>query len=556
MFDYITQFLIEAAVRLGPIVLLIEDIHLAGKESSELLGWLARNIREAKLLVCVTYRSEELIGKLRLREVGFEEEVHPLIAMSEAEKKNIQEVELKRLNFQNTEAIIYSMLGVSEFEPKATQWIFERTDGNPLFIQAMLDSFVKDGVVAYEDRQWKVNLPKLITAKVPEQVERIIRVRLGGLPADTLERLATAAVIGKVFSLDIMRELRKWSSGEIYDTIKHGIREALIQETRAQGRLMYNFTHPLIRELLYGEVDPVVRTELHQKIGELLEKYYDKELESAVEQLAYHYSNGKAKNKAIKYFLRAANKTKKEYAANKAIEYYEQAIELVAPGLTEKHVAPGFIPGKVSLAKALEELADIYTVVGSYEKAVKTYDDAIRLMTVPQEKGRTARKLGYVYERIGKYDKAIELYEQGISLIDKEESAELSTLYERMGWTYYLKGDYDKTVELCEKSLNIAERGNFLAEQALALNALANVYRIKADYEKAKDYFERSTEIREQLGDPYDLIGSYNNLGILYENVGEWNRAIQYYQQAFSLAKKISDIDDEARIYNNLGISW
>ena len=60
LFESILTFVLKVANE-TPVVFVIEDLHWADSASAELLGYLVRNLTDAKALIAVTYRAEEVL---------------------------------------------------------------------------------------------------------------------------------------------------------------------------------------------------------------------------------------------------------------------------------------------------------------------------------------------------------------------------------------------------------------------------------------------------------------------------------------------------------------
>jgi len=52
--------LLESLAEQEPVVLVVEDVHWADRSTGDLLSFLVRNIRQARVLIVVTFRSDEL----------------------------------------------------------------------------------------------------------------------------------------------------------------------------------------------------------------------------------------------------------------------------------------------------------------------------------------------------------------------------------------------------------------------------------------------------------------------------------------------------------------
>src|SRR5215831_985192 len=119
---------LEHLTRHSPVVLVIEDAHWADRSSRDLLTFLIGNQRSLSgLLIVVTYRSDELHRTHPLR---------PLLATLDRIAW-VERIELPRLTRDDTDELAVRILGR---EPAAdlTEALYHRSEGNPLFVEALL----------------------------------------------------------------------------------------------------------------------------------------------------------------------------------------------------------------------------------------------------------------------------------------------------------------------------------------------------------------------------------------------------------------------------------
>src|SRR6185437_6561616 len=113
---------LEYLTRHSPLVLVIEEAHWADRSSRDLLTFLIGNQRSLSgLLIVVTYRSDELHRTHPLR---------PLLAW-------VDRIELHRLTRQDTSELAVRILG-REPDGDLAEALYHRSEGNPLFIEALL----------------------------------------------------------------------------------------------------------------------------------------------------------------------------------------------------------------------------------------------------------------------------------------------------------------------------------------------------------------------------------------------------------------------------------
>ena len=125
--------LLEQLAARQPLVLVIEDLHWADRSTGELLAFLVRNLRQAAVLLVVTFRSDELsqAGPVRrlLAELG--------------RLDGVTRLELGRLSRSEVAAQVAGMLGRPP-DPAVAAAVYERGGGNPLLTEVLLNA---DGTV-------------------------------------------------------------------------------------------------------------------------------------------------------------------------------------------------------------------------------------------------------------------------------------------------------------------------------------------------------------------------------------------------------------------------
>lgn len=105
-----------------PVLVAIEDLHWADEATLELVPYLARKLRDERILLVGTYRSDEL------------HRLHPLnhLLAELARGRLAEEVRLRRLSEDETAAVIRGALKLGRAPTTAfRQAIFERCEGNP-----------------------------------------------------------------------------------------------------------------------------------------------------------------------------------------------------------------------------------------------------------------------------------------------------------------------------------------------------------------------------------------------------------------------------------------
>ncbi len=290
----------------GPMILILEDWHWSDDASQSTLKHLIEMTAPYALMVVVTYR--------------------PIYPASWGYLSHHTPVILKPLDASSTENIVQSVTGAAHLPEGLGKLIYERTGGNPFFIEEVCYSLIEAGVVAVKNEEATLtqSLDKL---SLPDTVQAIIRTRLDRLDRNTKEALRLASVIGRVFSQRILERISsaKAALSESLEALK--VLE-LIQQIQVLPEAEYTFRHVLTQTVVYESLLLQRRKEIHGAIGLAIEELYSQRLEEQAPILAYHYIRSDQQNKAIQYALLAGDQAAGLYANTEATTYYEQAFAI------------------------------------------------------------------------------------------------------------------------------------------------------------------------------------------------------------------------------------
>jgi DNA-binding winged helix-turn-helix (wHTH) protein len=187
---------LEALTAERPLVLWLEDLHWSDLSTVDLLAMLARRRAPARLLVVGTYRPANVIASR-----------HSLRALVGELNAHAQCAELP-LRFLTAPAVT-QYLAVRFAPPKSQtarleEWgrfVHRHTDGNPLFMVAMVDDLVSRGVIgeAALERPWPAP-PTSLAGGLPESLRQLIDHQLDRLSQEERGVLEAASVAGMEFS--------------------------------------------------------------------------------------------------------------------------------------------------------------------------------------------------------------------------------------------------------------------------------------------------------------------------------------------------------------------
>ena len=359
LFNTYREF-VERSARLTPMVALYEDLQWADEPSLLLLQHLAQTVAGVPMLMIGTYRDVDL-------EAG-----RPCARMLESllRQKLGSRILLRRLPVAGVEEML-AALGAQPPPPSLTRVVFEGTEGNPFFIEEVFRHLAEEGKLLDERGAFRPGL-RGDQLQVPEGVMLVLGRRLERLSEDARRILTTAAVIGRVFSLELLEALENARQDAALEVVEEAERAHLV-ETEAIGRqTRYRFVHELVRQTLSETLSLPRRQRLHVRVADVMERVYAANIGPHVSALAHHlYQAGSSvdQEKTIHFLSEAARQASAAAAHEEALEHLDNAVSLLDD---ERTVRAADL--RVERAAALRSLSRNQEAVQEYERALAVFD--------------------------------------------------------------------------------------------------------------------------------------------------------------------------------------
>lgn len=314
LFEGVAAFLRNAASG-QPLVLLLDDLHWADKPTLLMLHYLARNLRRDRVLLVGTYRDVEL------------DRTHPLADTVAALRHEhlYERVLLRGLAPVDVKALIDAF--DDQDSPIAfAERIHKETEGNPFFVAEILRHLAETGAIYRVDGVWTGDA-EAVAENLPEGVREVIGRRLSRMGADCNRMLSVGAAMPGGFALDVVAAVVELDDERVLDLLDEALAAQVLRERRdAPG--VYEFSHALFRQTLYGELSTPRRVRLHRQIASALEQSPGRETDLG--ELAFHCFQGAPGGnvaKAIDYATRAAERARTQAAHEETARFYDMALQ-------------------------------------------------------------------------------------------------------------------------------------------------------------------------------------------------------------------------------------
>ena len=290
-----SKFFVGSAIKasLGrPLVLVLEDLHWVDKISEEFLGVLAEDIREARVLVLATYR--------------------PGYRPAWIDKSYAGQIPLQPLSRDDSIHIVRSMVRAERLVELVTDEIVTKADGNPFFLEEL-------ALHAGEARNLRSDL------MVPNTIHEVVMARIDRLAEGTKQLLQIASVIGREFSLRLLRAVWK-GAGSLEILLRELSHLEFVYERVETEGTIYVFRHALTQETAYGSLLERHRRAYHGVVGGALEELYRGRTDEVAELLAFHFGRSDEAEKSVDYAILAAEKSQRRWGNDEALTYFNDAL--------------------------------------------------------------------------------------------------------------------------------------------------------------------------------------------------------------------------------------
>jgi predicted ATPase len=125
-----------------------------------------------------------------------------------------------------------------------------------------------------------------LAGRMPESLRDAVGKRLLRLSDSTNQVLSVAAIVGREFQLEVLRQVVACPEEELEAALKEASAAAIIEEHAAVGAsITYRFSHAFFRQTLYDEIIAPRRIRLHQQVAHALEEIYSRRLDEHAESL-------------------------------------------------------------------------------------------------------------------------------------------------------------------------------------------------------------------------------------------------------------------------------
>lgn len=539
------RIIFERRLALSPLLVIVEDLHWADAVSLEALRFVMDRLERTRFMLLFTHRPMPDIDQFGSSRI------------SQTSRR------LAPLGASDGTLLLTAFFGRDwpRSSPQLCDRILARSGGNPLFIEEIVRGLIEEGALRHDEAGWRTAADEAAT-EIPAGIQALLLARMDRLPGDARRLAQEAAVIGPRFTAALLSEVA--TSPATTASNLDILCDAEVIEEMASAKSMparaYRFTQTLLHDVVYQNLLLQRRTDMHELIGEALERLHGEtpeRLDDAV-ALGQHFSLGADKLKGAFYLRAAGDRARAVHANDDALRLYQQALSTLSTAGD----------GRDQRFALRERIADLCGPSGRRDVAREHYQAVLEHSRATGDRATAARilrKLGKLLWDGGKRNQAEELYTEAARLHDGiNEPVERAHLLQERGRLAFRLGDHAAAVRWADDALHCAEAVPTDAAARIdgeAARAAAEAHNTKgvalARLGRTKDAVgevERSVAVAEAA----DLAGAacrgYANLGVLYSIIDP-ARAMDVCARGLEVAHRIGDLGFQARLLANLAVA-
>jgi class 3 adenylate cyclase/tetratricopeptide (TPR) repeat protein/type II secretory pathway predicted ATPase ExeA len=544
------ETLLEGMAQQHPLVIVCEDLHWADPTSVELLERLLALTDRAPLLFICVFRPQTEHGCWRLRETAARTYGH-----------RHTDLWLDPLSAVESETLVGNLLYAEGLPPKLKERILSHAEGNPFYVEEIIRSLMDSGAIVQDEAtgRWQAT-QEVADIAIPDTLQGVLMARIDRLQEETKRVLQLAAVIGRIFLYRVLAAIAR-EERELDAHLLNLQREEMIRERARLPELEYIFKHHLTQEAAYNGLLRKERRGFHRRVAEALERLYPDRMEEQAGLLAHHWERAEEPEKAQHYLYQAGEQSRRQYANQEAISYFQRALALLKE-------APPDAPRKKAPTKLYESLGDVLAFIDRYDEARTAYQNALARIPAQDRigQGRLHRKTGTTWGSSRQPEKVMQAYDKAETALGQEPAEAAPEWWQE--WVdiqlarttvYYWKGKVREQTELVEKVRPVVEqhgtpvqRVRFFLELVVANNRRDRFIVSEQTLAYSRAYLEGAQE----SGSLHPIAHARFVLGFNLLWRGEFDEAKEQMNTALELMARMGDITAQTQCLTYLTIVY
>ncbi len=529
---------LEEDARRKPVVLIVDDLHLADERSLTLLERLAAELGEAPLMLVAGARPELMA---RRPQWGRGEGSHA-------------RVELPPLSPGELDNFVRSILQAEALAPGLADRAAVESAGNPFLLEQLLQVYQQHGIlVAETGSAWWFDVDRAGAETLELGPEAAAQARVSALSAAERDLLTRAAAFGSLFWTGGVVAMGRLG-GEPLDATTVFAPDPSIDEIRRiledladrdylvklpastiNGETEWSFGQDSERALIINAIDPELMRRRHRFAAQWIEG------RSGAQQIRpeWHeilgtlYEEGGDPRRAGLNLIAAGNEAQKRLRHDRARAFYLRGLRLLD------------VDDSIAKIDAYHKLGDVTARLGRMREALAHFGEMLKIswrLDLPAKGGAAHARIGRLHRELGDYKRSLQHFDLAHLLFELAgDRPGIAATLDDLGRVQFLRGDSEGSMSFHRAALTMREELKDQRGLALTLSWMGLVQSQAGDLAGALQHFSRALDIRRQRRDAHGVVASLLDLGTLERESGRAERAQKLLEEARTLARDMGE---------------
>ena len=519
--DRIIKAIIRISIKasqIRPLIIAIEDLHWIDKSSEDYFKDLLDSISGARVFLIFTYRPEF---------------VHTW-----GTKSYHSQLNLNRLSNRESLMMVSHLLDEAEIQSDLEDFILEKTEGVPFFIEEFIRSLKDLKIIERKDNQY-LFVKDFLEMTIPSTIQDVIMARVDTLPEGAKEVIQTGSVIEREFSYELIKQVTGLSEQKILPRLSFLKDAELLYERGIYPDTTYIFKHALTRDVVYDSMLSKRKKTFHEKVGVAIEETCSEKIEEHYGVLVEHFICCENYKKGADYSKLAGKKAEKAASFMDAVAFGEKRISCLEKLPLDDVAEKKIIDARTTLGLYYLQIAHLVEAKATVDPIV---DTAV--------KRNYKRRLSQIYSILGHYNHwAAEDYPKSFEYLKKalkigEEINDILCIFMAnllVGFCLSDACEFEESLHHLTKALEINEMANVpwgiaTVKSDMTLHVYFRQGRIADSYHTSSE----ALKIANESGDVFSKAHAHFAHGVSYYAKGFFNDAEENLLKAFDFAQKIN----------------
>jgi tetratricopeptide (TPR) repeat protein len=540
---------LEEDARKHPLLLVIDDAHLADQASLDVLARLRIELGEGAMVFVVVARPELLVRQPNWNRVEGSHARLDLAALSPLEM----------------DVLIRCALGAQTLAPGLAERAAVESGGNPSLLLQLLAAYLEHGILASDTQDaWFFDVARAEREGASLGIEALAGARVAELSLSERGLLARASAMGPVFWTGGVVALGRLG-GDPWDPTLVFAPDPSIEETKRllgllderhyiqkvepmalDSEMAWSFVDSDERLLVEVSVDPELTRQRKRFSAQWLEARGGKSPSCEhLESVAMLYQEGGDSRRAGHRFIAAGDEACRTPDHERARALYSRGVSL--------------LDSDDSLLKmeTLHKLGDVAARLGRSHEALAHFSDMLKTawcLDLPGKGGAAHARIGRAYRSLGDYRLAVQHLDMAHLLFDLAgDRPGVAASLDDIGRVYFLVGKPEEALRCHTAALSIRHDIEDEKGKALTLAWIGLVQAHMGHLGPAQQSFERALAISQTTRDPHGIVFTLLDLGALTREAGHPKLAHKLLSQARELSSTMGERLTECHLALEIG---